>query len=78
MARIPDATFEGYNIYTLAVPTDNGRWSATSEIERHGAPGSEIFQAFGGPFLGNTEEAAKADACNDAKHKITDIVARPV
>jgi hypothetical protein len=77
MRRIPDAKFNGFDIYTLAVPTNDGRWSATSEIERQGASGLEVFQAFGGPFVADSEQAAKAQACIDAEQKIKDILANP-
>ena len=71
MQRTPDARFEDYDIFAIAVPRADGKWEATSEIEKAGAQGLEVFPGVGGPCLAETEEAARAAACNDAKRKYT-------
>ena len=50
MSRVPDTVYKGYEIFTIVVPVSEGVWSATSEIEIHGAEGEEISQGFAGPF----------------------------
>jgi hypothetical protein len=78
MDRTPDATYEEYSIFTIAVPTDDHRWLATSEVQRPGAGGIETFQEFGGPCYGNTCEEALEAVMQDTRHKIDEVLARPV
>jgi hypothetical protein len=78
MSRTPDAVYEGYAIFAVVVPLDDGRWLATSEVERHGADGIETFQQFGGPSYGHTEDGAKIAALTDTRRKIDNVLARPV
>ncbi len=77
MSRTPDAVYHGYEIFTVLVPTSDGRWSATSEIETNGADGIDISQGFGGPCEGHTSEEAKALVLVDTKQKIDDLLAEP-
>jgi len=78
MSRVPDSVYKGYEIFTIVVPTSAGLWSATSEIEIKGAEGEEISQGFAGPFEAESMEAAKALVIADTKHKIDDLLARPI
>jgi hypothetical protein len=78
MSRTPDVVYEGYAIFTFVVPLGDGRWLATSEVERHAADGIETFQQFGGPSYGRTEDDAKIAAVADTRKKIDDVLARPV
>ncbi len=78
MSRIPDATHGGFDIYTVVLPLEHGRWSAISDIERPGAEGLEVFQDFGGPCEADTAEAAKAAVLAQTRHKIDDLNADPV
>ncbi|HTH44357.1 MAG TPA: hypothetical protein VL528_04680 [Oxalicibacterium sp.] len=77
MDRKPDATYDEYSIFTVAVPTDDHRWLATSEVQRPGADGIETFQEFGGPCYGNTCEEALEAVMLDTRHKIDEVLARP-
>ena len=77
MNRTPDAIYEQYKIFTVAIP-EHDSWIATSEVEKHSADGIETFQQFGGPCVGRTSEEARERVIADSKHKIDDILARPV
>lgn len=77
MSRTPDAVYQGYAIFTMVLPSGDGLWSATSEIEMNGADGIEVFQEFGGPCEAHSSEEAKAKAIADTKHKIDDLIAEP-
>jgi hypothetical protein len=78
MSRVPDTVYKGYEIFTIVVPVSEGVWSATSEIEIHGAEGEEISQGFAGPFEAHSSDAAKAMVIADTKQKIDDLLARPI
>lgn len=78
MSRIPDATYEEYAIFTFVVPNNDGRWLATSEVEKPAPDGMETFQQFGGPCYGNNEDEARERVLADTRQKIDDIHARPV
>jgi hypothetical protein len=77
MDRKPDATYGEYAIFTVAVPTDDHRWLATSEVQRPAAGGIETFQEFGGPCYGDTCEQALEAVMADTRHKIDEVEARP-
>jgi hypothetical protein len=77
MSRVPDTVYKGYEIFTVVVPTGDGWWSATSEIETNGVDGIEISQGFGGPCQGHTSEAARIMVIADTKQKIDDLLAVP-
>ncbi|WP_293776432.1 hypothetical protein [uncultured Oxalicibacterium sp.] len=78
MSRVPETTYEGFAIYTFVMPADQGGWSAVSDVERHAADGVEVFQDFGGPCDADTAEQAKAAVLADTRHKIDNLLARPV
>lgn len=77
MSRTPAGVYEGFEIYVMLVPLEHGRWSATSEVERHGAEGPELFQAFGGPCDADSADAAKSAVLADTRRKIDDLLAEP-
>lgn len=77
MSRAPDAVYEGYGIFIIDVPLVDGRWLATSEVEKHGADGMETWQQFGGPCYGHTSEEAKIATLADTRRKIDDVLALP-
>ncbi|MES2069991.1 MAG: hypothetical protein V4488_06560 [Pseudomonadota bacterium] len=78
MSRQPTETFKGVDIFIIAIPTADGRWSASSEIQKMGADGIEISQNFTGPFEAASEADAKSAALHEAERKIIDIIASPV
>ncbi len=78
MSRQPSESFKGYDIFTIALPAKDGRWSATTEIQKMGADGLEISQSFTGPFEAATEADAKNAALHEAERKIVDMIASPV
>jgi hypothetical protein len=77
MSRVPDTVYKGYEIFTIVVPVSESLWSATSEIEIHGAQGEEISQGFAGPFEAHSSDEAKALVIADTKQKIDDLLAQP-
>jgi len=77
MERKPDVTYQGYGIFVVVVPTDDGRWMATSEVQRQGVGGPETYQQFGGPCYGHTAEEAREAVMADTRRKIDDVVAWP-
>ncbi|MES2934836.1 MAG: hypothetical protein V4805_15260 [Pseudomonadota bacterium] len=78
MARQQKIHYMGWDIVTFAYPDDQGKWQATSEIERDGVNGFEVLQGIGGPFVAASKERAIAVAYEDAKRKIDDILADPL
>ncbi|HTD06646.1 hypothetical protein [Undibacterium sp.] len=78
MSRQPAESFKGYDIFTIAIPTKDGTWSAMTEIQKMGAEGLEISQSFSGPFEAATEAEAKNAALREAEKKIVDMIASPV
>jgi hypothetical protein len=78
MSRKPDAVYEGYGIFIIAVPLDDGRWLATSEVERPAVNGIETWQQFGGPCFGRTDEESRVAVVADTRRKIDDVLARPI
>lgn len=78
MSRVPDASYDGFDIYTVVLPDNHGTWSAISNIERMGADGMEVFQDFGGPCEADSLEAAKAAVLTQTRNKIDDLNAEPV
>lgn len=77
MTKAPDALYEDFRIFVFAMPLGDDQWSATSEVERHGADGIEVFQQFGGPCYGRTGDEAKALVIADTRRKIDDLLANP-
>jgi len=77
MSRTPDAVYEGYGIFIVDVQQDDGRWLATSEVEKHGADGTETWQHFGGPCWGRTSDEARIATLADTRQKIDDVLAKP-
>lgn len=77
MSRTPTDEYKGFEIFVVLVPIDHGRWSATSEVERHGAEGVEVFQQFGGPCESESADAAKLAVLEDTRQKIDDLLALP-
>lgn len=77
MSRTPAGVYEGFEIFVVLVPLDRSRWSATSEVEREGADGVEVFQQFGGPCEADTADLARAAVLADTRHKIDDLLAEP-
>lgn len=77
MSRTPAGEYEGFEIFMMLVPLEHGRWSATSEVERKGADGLEVFQAFGGPCDADSSDAARSAVLADTRHKIDDLLAEP-
>ncbi|GGC98848.1 hypothetical protein [Undibacterium terreum] len=78
MSRQPAESFKGYDIFTIAIPTKDGRWSATTEVQKMGAAGLEIMQSFTHPFEAATEAEAKNAALHEAERKIVDLIANPI
>lgn len=78
MSRQPAESFKGYDIFTIAIPVNDGKWSATTEIQKMGAEGLEISQSFTGPFEAATEAEAKSAALHEAERKIADLIANPI
>jgi hypothetical protein len=79
MDRRATATFKGYDIFTFAIPTGDGKWAATGEIQKISDDGQlEIEQHFSGPVLAATEPDARAEACHAAERKILELIADPV
>ncbi|HWV62560.1 MAG TPA: hypothetical protein VN019_02980 [Oxalicibacterium sp.] len=77
MSRTPVGVHEGFEIFVMLVPLEGGRWSATSEVEREGAEGLEVFQEFGGPCDADSADAAREAVLADTRHKIDDLLAEP-
>lgn len=77
MSRVAEATYRGCNIFTVAVPTGDGKWSAAADIQRLNVGGNEIFQDATHTALADTEEGARAAARAEAMHMIDDILAEP-
>jgi hypothetical protein len=69
--------YEGFEIFVVLVPLDHDRWLATSEVERNGAEGVEVFQQFGGPCEAHTADAARAAVMEDTRNKIKGLLALP-
>lgn len=78
MSRIPDSVYRGYEIFTVVLPASDGLWTATSEVEIHGAEGIEISQGFAGPVEADSSDAARAMVIAETIQKIDDVLARPV
>jgi hypothetical protein len=77
MSRTPAGVYEGFEIFVMLVPLDHARWLATSEVERDGADGIEVFQQFGGPCEADSSDMARAAVLADTRHKIDDLLAEP-
>lgn len=78
MSRKPAESFKGYDIFTIALPTTDGRWTATTEVQKNGANGLETWQNFTGPFEAATDADARNAALHEAERKLVDIIANPV
>ncbi len=75
--RTVDELYEGFRIFVFVLPQGDDQWLATSEVEREGAEGIEVFQKFGGPCQGRTAEEARLAVLADTRHKIDNVLAKP-
>ena len=70
--------YKGWEIVPLAIPTEDGHWSASCEIERAGADGIEVFEGATMQFVRDSEDDAIAAACDEAIRQIDNIIANPL
>ena len=59
--------YKGWEIVPLAVPTTDGKWSASCDIERATAEGLEVFEGSTMQFVRDDEEGAIAAACDSPR-----------
>jgi hypothetical protein len=70
--------YKGWEIVPLAVPTGDGKWSASCDIERAGADGVEVFEGSTMQFVRDDEDEAIAAACDEAIRQVDNIIANPL
>lgn len=70
--------YKGWEIAPLAVPTSDGQWTASCDIERATVHGLEIFEGSTMQFVRDTEDDAVAAACDEAIRQIDNIIANPL
>eukprot|EP01133_Synstelium_polycarpum_P018267 gene18267-21860_t len=70
--------YKGWEIVPLAVPTTDGKWSASCDIERATAEGLEVFEGSTMQFVRDDEDGAIAAACEEAVRQIDNIIANPL
>ena len=70
--------YKGWEIVPLAVPTTDGKWSASCDIERASAEGIEVFEGSTMQFVRDDEDGAIAAACEEAVRQIDNIIANPL
>lgn len=70
--------YKGWDIIPLAIPSSDGRWSASCEIERAGPDGVDVFEGATMQFVRDLEEDAVAAACDEAIRHIDNLIANPL
>ena len=70
--------YKGWNIIPVALPGNDGKWSASCDIERAGTDGVEVFEGATMQFVRETEVEAIAAACDEAIRQIDNIIANPL
>ncbi|WP_038491398.1 hypothetical protein [Janthinobacterium agaricidamnosum] len=70
--------YKGWELIPLAVPTNDGQWSASCDIERAGADGVEVFEGSTMQFVRDDEDDAIAAACEEAIRQVDNIIANPL
>lgn len=70
--------YKGWEIMPVALPTGDGRWSASCDIARADANGVEVFEGATMQFLRDSEDDALAAACDEAIRQIDNLVANPL
>lgn len=70
--------YKGWEILPIALPTPDGRWSASCDISRVGVDGVEVFEGATMQFVRGHEDDAIAAACEEAVRQIDNIIANPL
>jgi hypothetical protein len=70
--------YKGWEILPVALPTADGRWSASCDIARAGADGVEVFEGATMQFVRDQEDEAITAACEEAIRQIDNIIANPL
>jgi hypothetical protein len=70
--------YKGWEIIPFALPTGDGQWAASCDIERAGSDGVDVFEGATMQFIRDQEDDAIAAACDEAIRQIDNIIANPL
>ena len=69
--------YRGWDIIPVALPTTDGKWTASCDISRPGPHGVEVFEGATMQFVRELEEDAVTAACDEAVRQIDNLIANP-
>ena len=69
--------YKGWEVVPTVLPTADHRWMADCDLRRPGAAGEDVFEGATMEFVRDTQEAALAAACDEARIQIDNLLANP-
>jgi len=69
--------YKGWDIIPVALPTTEGKWTASCDIQRPDAHGAAVFEGATMQFVRAQEEDAVTAACEEAVRQIDNLLANP-
>jgi len=69
--------YKGWQIIPTVLPTADHKWAADCDLRRPVAEGEDVFEGATMQFVRDTQDAALAAACEEARLQVDNILANP-